>query len=124
MENYTIYCTEEQTLKALKLGAPITVTSNHSDVANKKYYEVYHYESKTTTAIIIPTAEQMCGWLEEREIFIHIDYDFSDNKKPYKCEMCLFNGMTNHKGWFVSRQKATLAAIDAALDYLKKKQNK
>lgn len=99
MEHYSIYCTAEQTKKALILHAPIKHWGN-------------------TSNLITPTAEQMIGWLEEQRIFIHIDYDFSDNDKPYKCEMCLFNGMTNHRGWFISRKEATLDAIDAALDYL------
>ena len=61
---------------------------------------------------------KIVDWLEEHGIFIHIDYDFHNNDNNYKCEMCLFNGMTCHKGYFPSRKEATLAAIDAALEYL------
>lgn len=41
MNEYTIYCTQEQTLKAIELGASIE-------------------------GIFIPTAEQMLGWLRSQ----------------------------------------------------------
>lgn len=120
MEEYTIYCTEEQIVKALELGAPIIVTSNHSDVANKEYYEVYHYESRTTTAIVLPTAEQMIGWLEEHGFwYINTTYYVVGD---YWCYHGVTNGGHDSIGrnisHYNSRKEATLAAIDAALDYL------
>lgn len=122
MEQYTIYCTAEQTEKALKLGAPIIVTSNHSDVANKEYYEVYHYESRTTTAIVLPTAEQMIGWLEEQGLWIHF---CKPNQRPKLLSFSISVLNEHFKrvtigGEYDSRKKVTLAAIDTALDYLSK----
>ena len=63
MDRYTINCTSEQTKKALALGAPI----DHSgvpfeDLESLGYSEYY----KTIIYGIIPTAEQMIGWLEEQ----------------------------------------------------------
>lgn len=119
MEQYTIYCTTEQTVKALELGAPIIVTSNHSDVANKEYYEVYHYESRTTTAIVLPTAEQMIGWLEEQDIALDIHTYFSgDSGKIDHYQFTVTDLKRVFIGTYSSRKEATLAAIDAALDYL------
>lgn len=60
MDKYTIYCTEEQTKKAIELGAPISFNKvgeglpSHHLVSREKrgYYE-------------IPTAEQMIGFILE-----------------------------------------------------------
>lgn len=119
MNKYTIYCTEEQTKKALKLGAPIERT--HS---NPTMWFVYRYpkrfwvstdDSKLDVGYVvgIPTANQMIGWLEEQGINIAI------------C-ICADGTYYNfyHKGlmkYYKTHKEATLAAIDAALDYLSKK---
>lgn len=103
MEKYTIYCTLEQTKKALELGAPI-----------KYEHDCYG----VPTSPITPTAEQMIGWLEEQECIKSIDvgkssvWDASvsghnDGDGYIFCDTCLY-----------SRKEATLAAIDAALEYL------
>lgn len=62
MNKYTIYCTPEQTKKALELGAPIKECG---------YYFKKQIGCNTisdTDLHIIPTAEQMIGWLEENGI--------------------------------------------------------
>lgn len=112
MDRYTIHCTEEQTRKAFNLGAPLEIGDDKGTILCR--YQNYH----TYKTCVIPTASQMIGWLEEQRLFIHIDYDFHVNDKPYKCEMCLLNGLTRHCGWFTSREEATIAAIDAALNHL------
>lgn len=104
MDRFTFFCTEEQTKKALELGAPI------EKVCHSLTKE---WENK------IPTTEQMIGWLEEHKVFVQID--------PILGVCC---------GWYISskgynkygyafkikvcktRKEATLAAIDAALEYL------
>ena len=78
MNRYTIYCTEEQTKKALELGAPLNCCYHNDDFQNTIKIGSLHY-------VEIPTAEQMLGWLEDN---------------------------------YESRKEATLAAIDAALEYL------
>lgn len=110
MNRYEIRCTPEQTKKALELGAPI---------------ETLQYDSTIVKTVItfkgfaiIPTAEQMIGWLEEQGILTETAagmtkwYGYAHNGKRY----------INREG-YSSRKEATLAAIDAALDYLDK-QNK
>lgn len=115
MEKYIIYCTEDQTMKALELGAPIE--------------EDYRYDKdimfgeecvRTERQLAPPTSEQMIGWLEEQGLFItidksdggHIFYKILKETK-YVC------------GWnsFSSRKEATIAAVDAALNYLKNQRN-
>lgn len=118
MNKYIIYCTEDQTKKAIKLGAPIKTLVYKEDydgvkhyISIKKEYTVYQYA--------IPTAEQMVNWLEEQKEIsdLHIF-------KPAICwtfELYLYNGDgKNNHPLFNSRKEATFAAIDAALDYLEK----
>lgn len=117
MKKYTIYCTPEQTKKALEFGAPINVL----------YLREYHYNPNLvklsegnndglhieTPYALSPTAEQMMGWLRskgfrfkiiEHESYVYWQYAIGDyfdhDNKP-------------------SAKEATLAVIDAALEYLK-----
>lgn len=101
MDKYTIYCTGEQTKKALELGAPISTC--WSPLIEEWIYK-------------IPTAEQMIGWLEDQIDNINVLKEndgtwlymfYPTNSSP--CEI---------KRLYHSRKEATLAAIDAALDYL------
>lgn len=73
-------------------------------------------------AISAPSIELVAKWLrEEKQLFIHVDYDFHNNEKPYKCEVCKFNGMTCHVGWFKDYDEALSSATDKALEILKRK---
>lgn len=75
MNDYTIYCTEDQTKKALELGAPIELWS--------EYHKKQEHDFKLDTPIpckqftngycvaSCPTAEQMIGWLEEQGVWVH-----------------------------------------------------
>ena len=111
MNKYTIYCTPEQTKKAFELGAPIQFASIN-DIRFGRYIEV---ESNNET-YEIPTTEQMIGWLEEQGII-------------YDLESC-WGSYVNITVWDspnrelvieineLNCKEATLAAIDAALEYL------
>lgn len=102
MYDYTIYCTEEQTKKALELGAPIGVIPD---------------------GLIIPTAEQMLGWLEEQYLYITISYT-CNFAKDWQADIhhALYTdaycGVDLIDVNFGSRKNATLAAISSALNYL------
>lgn len=101
MKQYTIDCTEEQTKKAIKLNAPISTWGFAREP-------------------VIPTAEQMLGWLEEIMGIstFHINYYPVPKKYGY---LIIAIDCVLETGWlFNSRKEATLAAIDAALDYLLK----
>lgn len=97
MNRYTIYCTEEQTKKALELGAPI--------------------DSRWIGEEPNPTAEQMIGWLEEQEVGCFV-YKKPDH--PFSA-IVRVGGVKEQMIWakcYSSRKEATLSAIDSALDYL------
>lgn len=118
MKDYTIYCTEGQTKKAIELGAPIT-------------YGNYILDSDELSPIgdidgvwmyaIIPTVEQMRGWLEEQGIVIIFMPTMKEDLSGYTwiAHICHFEDKSE---WVdtknLSYQEATLAAIDAALEYL------
>ena len=120
MNHYTIYCTEEQTRKALELGAPIVILPNYEEFKGFPFVRCkngYEYPCQK------PTAEQMIGWLEEewccsftitKDIVGLYLYVVRDKKKNIISKQFRYN----------FRKEATLAAIDAALDYIKKKGNK
>lgn len=115
MEQYTIYCTNKQTNKALELGAPIEVDfqfNYKTVIINKKAY-------------IVPTAEQMIGWLERQglviiDTFIVTDLIY-DHPSWYSYRLRFPWGKEKYNEIkYNSRREATLAAIDAAFDYLSK----
>lgn len=113
MDKYTIYCTPEQTRKALELGAPIDYCLNQFDI-DKSVCIGCIKNTYTKQYAILPTAEQMIGWLEEQGIKdIEIGY--------YNvCKYWHYNVLNNNimSKEIASRKEATLAAIDAALEYL------
>lgn len=117
MNRYTIPCTEEQTKKALELGAPLyrlygTGFSDYSD-----YIDMLIISDTETYAI--PTAEEMVGWLEKQKIFVYIEPCFD-----ISCSWHIASKGYNKYGYVSdtkvckTRKEATLAAIDAALEYL------
>lgn len=120
MTQYTIYCTEEQTKKALKLGAPI---ENHNYTFGNNETCTYLGKDDTKRPALDwfaqqPTAEQMIGWLMEKEIFIF--FNRVDNKFVSLVHM---NNRTPSiiSDYYSTYKEATLAAIDAALEYLSNK---
>lgn len=100
--DYTIFCTEEQARKALELGAQL-----------KTYTADGYVESGCAEC---PTAEQMIGWLED-EVFREVNIQYFGNYWEYNLYTSS-EDLVSHKGNFRSRQEATFAAIDAALEYL------
>lgn len=102
MNRFTIPCTVEQTKKALELGAPIEVCDNYTITNDFRFYN-------------IPTAEQIISWLEEQGIFISIVPDTDENTCANHVETKKYS-LCNEV--HLSRKEATLAAIDAALEYL------
>lgn len=112
MNRYTIYCTEDQTKKALKLGAPIRTIK-------KPQCNVGLIERITT--------EQMIGWLEEQGVVIIFMGTMKEDLSGYTwiAHICHFEDTSI---WVdiksLSHKEATLKAIDAALDYLINKQKK
>lgn len=107
ISDYTIYCTPEQTMKALELGA--TIIDGH-------YYHKICIINNNDYAT--PTAEQMIGFLLDNGI---TDMVISRKKNPHTFGFNIWygmNGLIQEEIQYPSRPEATLAAIDAALDYL------
>lgn len=112
ISDYTIYCTPEQTKKALELGAPIKYTLERLiDSCFKP---------------IIPTAEQMISWLEEQGMLIDVSFIGTDKPKMQGDKIFIYHVFDLNE-WkelipfsriYSSRKEATLASIDAALEYL------
>lgn len=113
MKNYTIYCTTEQVQIALELGAPIEYEFGY---VNGIPYKITDEEGEPS--LIIPTAEQMIGWLrKEMKLAISIGYNIQNDNTPVWF-YSIFN--VAYSNTFSEPEEATLAAIDAALDYLEK----
>lgn len=117
MERYKIYCTEEQTRKALELGAPIEYHPMYMYGDNDSP-KIVHYKVRNIRVFsYCPTAEQLFGWLEEQEIHITITRSDDGFDVTYSYIINERYGDSN----YTSRKEATLAAIDAALEYLTNK---
>lgn len=118
MKQYVIYCSEEQTRKAIKLGAPIEIVK----VGEGKPLH-YLCSKENRGYYVIPTAEQMIGWLEEQYLYITILYT-NDVAKHWRADVDCANCIDPECGKYLvdfnfsTRKKATIAAIDAALEYL------
>lgn len=113
MEKYTIYCTTVQIRKALELGAPIKAKSIKE--APNSWSNVCIIGG--TIFALPPTAEQMIGWLKSQGFkFILSDIKDFDGK----CWVTIYNDKEVSHGANIENKE--LAAIDAALDYLIKKQ--
>lgn len=114
MSDYTLFCTPEQTKKALELGATLRIfTSNDSLIDS-------HWVSYNFGEYYTPTAEQMLGWLEEQSNIIELCIKKYGN---WRYEIYIEPHSYLEEGGFNSRKEATLAAIDAALEYLIKHKN-
>lgn len=115
MEKFTIYCTKGQVRKALKLGLKLD-DLQYADICDEKIIKLleedgfeYYYR--------IPTGEQMINWIEKQGVNITIS-----NAGDYSCDIWYHTSdgpkyIKNFKK-FSTRKMATLAAINAALDYL------
>ena len=109
MNKYTIYCTEAQTKKAFELGAPLEFTEWYDD---KSAYVGLKGEKYA----IIPTAEQLIGWLEGRGGIEDITICKTGMWIWGKKHTIIEGGLS-----YSSRKEATLAAVDTALEYLNNK---
>lgn len=138
LSDYTIYCTPEQTKKALELGAPIETFGNKMicremvEVAKSlgETEDVEQFLNKRHATIIgdssyrFPTAEEMIGWLEKQDLQIILSVGSCNmwGFDIYNIDLPLRKQNVHHEDClsFKTRKEATLAAIDEALDYLTK----
>lgn len=114
MDEFTIWCTPEQTRKALKLGASIELESEYynptehdfkldNPIPCEIFTNGYHYAK-------CPAAEQMIGWLELQinDMIVVTPYEY------------IVSGVDCKYG-FKSRSEATLEAINVTLKHLSNK---
>lgn len=113
MNDFTIYCTTEQTKKALELGAPIYTTNEHlyRHPHEYKYYVEVNIQGNFYAAKI-PTSEQMIGWLRKENNIFFTPKKVGDNNY-------VLIGDLRHFQTYDSYEESTLAGIDVALEYLK-----
>lgn len=113
ISDFTIHCTTEQIRQALELGAPIIADTREIKFAkpNGLPFDV--------DRVVIPTAEQMIGWLESQEAIrsVEVTESFMWHYRVRR------NKHDDTEDWIQgarkTRPEATLAAIDAALGFLK-----
>lgn len=135
MNRFTRFCTEEQTKRSFELGAPIEFEMEYPvnlDTFERSPYPDIKMGKDGEPILITPTTQQMIDWLEEQGILIDInpinglhfywtlrtkELDEGSGKYIWECQYT-----TDLE--YNSRKKATLAAIDAALDYLIKNKKK
>lgn len=103
MEKYTIYCTEEQIKKALELGVPIQVVNSILSNSIKTVLVSNGFA-------IIPTAEQMIGFLRSKGMKFY----FNDITTLWQI---VYNTKIIGQGCSDNKE---LATIDSALEYLSK----
>lgn len=110
MDEFTIYCSEEQARKALELGAQLK---------RVKVMAIYDIEEEPIYKtemdwFYIPTAEQMLGWLEAQDGIGEVDiYEMVS-----WCYDVHYVDDSDFNLGYKTRKEATIAAIDAALEYL------
>lgn len=111
ISDYTIYCTPEQTKKALELGVPIEKKEIQvcDNAKHFFWYDGFYYN--------YPTAEEMIDFLEEQGILVSIPYGYVVRHK-WTYDLDSEEYIDYKRGEFTSREETTLIAIDAALDYL------
>ena len=122
MNNYTIYCTPEQTKKALELGAPIEFEVEcpvNLETLERSPYPEIKMGKDGEPILIIPTAEQMLGWLNEQGVQITTHVNAFGEWKTHLFDTSSVE-LIEDSGWRKSRKVAIIVAIDEALKYLSK----
>jgi len=103
MNEYSTYCTREQTEQAYKMGAPIEVVWNGCDESDD---------------YVAPTTQQIINWLEEKGQIIEV---FRLTKNVDDFWAIFINNIQEADKYFEQRYEAELYAIDVALTYLERK---
>lgn len=111
MQNYTIYCTPEQTKRALELGAPIEILSNYTEFRGFPFIKC---QDGNERPYVPPTTEQMRGWLRTK------GFKFKMVELKEVHWQCSIPPEFYQSGSTPSLEEATHAAIDTALEHLVK----
>lgn len=118
MEEYTIYCTKEQTKKAFELGANLFCLDRMQSEAfdENPFKDDYTDRTKLNIGVyaFCPTAEQLINWLRREKGFKFLLFDAPDSVDDDNWWLGL-NGELISSG---NDEDKELAAINAALNYL------
>lgn len=124
MNRNTIYCTKEQTKKALELGAPIELY-DEEEKESYCFWRLRFIDLQNGFLAKYSTAEQLIGWLEDQNILVERTRFMG--KYAFRLLKIHSSGEQNlhiQGQDYPTYKEATLAAIDAALDYLIKSKEK
>lgn len=119
MEEFTIYCTPEQTRKALELGAPLNSCYHNGDFQNTIKIGSLHY-------VEVPTAEQMINWLRiKHKVFCNVIDEYSHGIENFIYYIEVNKGhndiFRSRHEYELSHDKAVMCVINLALKYLSDK---
>lgn len=119
MNQYTIYCTKEQALRAYMLGAPLEEEKPYAQIVEVGIAKG-EFGQSVGVYKCIPTAEQMCGWLSEKGFDVsHV----SSLDMSYFKTFCWYNSKEiSDDIRYKTLKEAILASINIALDYLERKE--
>lgn len=120
MQDYELRCTAEQTRRAYELGAPLEeqcIGNNNVDLDSISVSNGYG----GSIYLIIPTTQQMMGWLREQGVNAYAAFEGVNMYLP----ICFVGDSVYQEDIaqyliYKKPEQAELAAIDAALDYLEK----
>lgn len=122
ISDYLILCTEAQTKKALELGAPIEYANNFNAYLPHEMIDFVGESGKMECAqFVIPTAEEMTGWLEKKNVYCDVfPIETYNVLTAFAFRIYKYNkrGFESNVVEYKSRKEAILASIDAALEYL------
>lgn len=135
LKEYSIYCTDEQTKRAIKLGVNLQEIDDESSYClfREDAFYIVPITNCTRDIYIKPTVEQMLGWLRE-EKGLHIDTTWSYNQntgdeytsliwRQYAgIMMCLENELMIEIKPEKTYKESVLKCIDRALYELERKQ--
>lgn len=123
MQDYTQYCAAEQTRRAWKLGAPITIVKSKRTKETIFADDVIEFDNDTFTYVVPPTTQQMINWLREQGLFVAISIQSGEDYYVFKYELYVLRDNALYL-WNMNIAKtyeqAVVSAINAALDYLEK----
>ena len=119
MNEFTRYCTPEQTREALELGAPIDTNDLEIGFYEDWELDIYKIVIIDERYYYLPTVEEMIGWLRSKGILFRFD-----DEDDY-WSICDANGDVNDDStplrWYSWIENKELRAVDAALEYLENK---
>lgn len=130
MRDYTIYVTEEIAKKVMEKGFEFSIQVSFREFFNGHEYFIQKPSprlSKDDVYFLIPTAEQICGWLrEEKKLQVDVSYrsryEDANGKADFADWYYVVRGINLYQiiedTEFSSYEEALLEGINKALDLI------